>query len=109
MRGFEGERHVAGSLIASLSCQGCHLGSETGTADPLARAGRMGAPSRLTVVCRLCTSRLSCTACHSGPQLEQQVSRQVNSIIHRLGEHVKRTGQGSWRFWDLSICRVTTN
>ncbi|MEZ6150868.1 MAG: hypothetical protein R3C09_12150 [Pirellulaceae bacterium] len=94
VRGFEGERHVAGSLIASLSCQGCHLGSETGTADPLARAGRMGAPKPAhRGLPPLHFEKLSCTACHSGPQLEQQVSRQVNSIIHRLGEHVKRTGQ----------------
>lgn len=35
---------------------------------------------------------MSCTACHSGPSLGQDVPRQVNSIIHRLGEHVKRTG-----------------
>ncbi|MEO8270690.1 MAG: hypothetical protein ABI557_13285, partial [Aureliella sp.] len=94
VRGFEGERHMAGTLIASLSCQGCHMGSEAETIDPLTRAGRMGAPKPAhRGLPPLHFDKLSCTACHSGPQLEQQVARQINSIIHRLGEHVKRTGQ----------------
>ncbi len=94
VRGFEGERHVAGSLIASLSCQGCHLGSKAEMLGPLAEAGRMGAPKPAhRGLPPLHFEKLSCTACHSGPQLEQQVPRQFNSIIHRLGEHVKRTGQ----------------
>lgn len=94
VRGFEGEKHVAGTLIASLSCQGCHLGSEADTIDPLARAGRMGAPRPAhRGLPPLHFEKLSCTACHSGPPPEQHVPRQINSIVHRLGEHVKRTGQ----------------
>ncbi len=93
VRGYEGEKHKEGTLIASLSCQGCHLGNEAATADPLAQAGRMGAPKPAHCgLPPLHFDKLSCTACHSGPQLEEQVPRQFNSIIHHLGEHVKRTG-----------------
>ncbi len=94
VRGFESEQHPAGSLIASLSCQGCHLGSESNATDPLARAGRLGAPKPAHAgLPPLHFDKLSCTACHSGPLSEAIVGRQINSIAHHLGEHIKRTGQ----------------
>lgn len=94
VRGYEGEQHPAGSLIASLSCQGCHLGDNDAAADPLARAGRLGAPRpRHAGLPTLHFEKLSCTACHSGPLPEQSVGRQINSIAHHLGEHIKRTGE----------------
>ncbi len=93
VRGFEGEQHVGGSLMASLSCSGCHMGEQVAGADPLAQPGRMGAPKPVhRGLPPLHFEKISCTACHSGPALEHDVPRQVNSIIHRLGEHVKRTG-----------------
>lgn len=93
VRAFEGEQHVGGALMASLSCQGCHMGDPVSGADPLAQPGRMGAPKPAhRGLPPLHFEKLSCTACHSGSLPEQNVPRQVNSIIHRLGEHVKRTG-----------------
>lgn len=94
VRGFEGEQHVSGgSLMASLSCQGCHMGDQVAGADPLAQPGRMGAPKPAHWgLPPLHFDQLSCTACHSGTLPQQNTPRQVNSIFHRLGEHVKRTG-----------------
>ncbi len=94
VRGFEGEQHPAGALIASLSCQGCHMGSESSESKPLSRAGRMGAPRPAHAgLPPLHFDKLSCTACHSGPLPGETVERQINSIAHRLGEHIKRTGE----------------
>ncbi len=94
VRGFEAEQHGAGSLAASLSCQGCHMGIDVGGGKSLAMAGRMGAPEPAHAgLPPLHFDKLSCTACHSGPLPEENVGRQINSIAHHLGEHVKRTGQ----------------
>ncbi len=98
VRGFSGERHPGGASIASLSCQGCHVGSESThsgslAGDPLAQAGRLGAPNPAhRGLPPLHFEKLSCTACHSGPAPQQEVPRLINSIAHHLGEHVKRTG-----------------
>ena len=94
VRGFESEQHPAGSLAASLSCQGCHLGSEPSSVDSLMLAGRLGAPKPTHAgLPPLHFEILSCTACHSGTLPQEVVGRQINSIAHRLGEHVKRTGE----------------
>lgn len=94
VRGFESEQHPVGSLAASLSCQGCHLGSEPSSVDSLLLAGRLGAPKPTHAgLPPLHFEILSCTACHSGTLPKEVVGRQINSIAHRLGEHVKRTGE----------------
>jgi hypothetical protein len=93
VRGFEGEQHPAGTMIASLSCQGCHLGDDSASGDWLARGGRLGAPKPAHAgLPPVHFEKMSCTACHSGPLPQQQAARQINSIAHHLGEHVKRTG-----------------
>lgn len=87
VRGFEGEKHASGSFAASLSCQGCHLGEDSNT------VGRLGAPRPAHKgLPPLHFEKLSCTACHSGPMLNEQIGRQILSSAHRLGDHVKRTG-----------------
>ena len=94
VRGFEGESHAGGTKIASLSCQGCHVGSETQTASAYEAAGRLGAPTPAHHgIPPLHFDKISCTACHSGPSPSETVSRELNSILHRLGEHERRTGQ----------------
>ncbi|QDV23136.1 cytochrome c3 family protein [Aureliella helgolandensis] len=91
VRGFEGEQHPSGSVATSLSCQGCHMPNDS--ADGLSRAGRMGAPQPAHAgLPPLHFDKLTCTACHSGGLLEPSVGRQLNSIAHHLGQHVKRTG-----------------
>lgn len=92
VRGYDDERHPAGSSIASLSCQGCHVGSREG--EGLQLAGRLGAPlPRHRGIPSLHFEKMTCTSCHSGPAVEATVGRQLNSIAHRLGTHVKRTGE----------------
>ncbi len=93
VRGFDGEQHPAGSLAASLSCQGCHMGTDTnGQHVPV--PGRFGAPRPAhRGLPPLHFDKLTCTACHSGPLPSSQAQRQVNSILHKLGEHIKRTGE----------------
>ncbi len=93
VRGFDHERHPAGSIGASLSCQGCHLGSSDTDGDSLAQAGRLGAPlPEHRGLPPIHFQKLTCTACHSGPPIQQEVPRLINSIAHLLGGHVKRTG-----------------
>ncbi len=101
VRGFEGEVHPAGSMVASLSCQGCHMGGEQAnelsaselSASQLSASGRLGAPRPAhRGLPPLHFEKMTCTACHSGPLPTAEATRQFNSIAHHLGEHVKRTG-----------------
>ncbi len=86
VRGFEGEKHSTNTSVATLSCRGCHMGDE----DEVARVvgGRLGAPKPLhrglpTIHLEL----LSCTACHSGPQLDRdkQAFGVQTAMAHGLG------------------------
>lgn len=98
VRGFDGEQHPAGASIASLSCQGCHM-EQSAAPEPefdseFALSGRLGAPIPAhRGLPPLHFEKMTCTACHSGPVPSQIVGRHMNSITHRLGEHVKRTGE----------------
>ena len=99
VRGYDGELHEAGGLVASLSCQGCHVGDDVGhgsateTGDPLAASGRLGAPMpEHKGLPPIHFEKMTCTACHSGSMPSSEVPREINSIAHRLGEHIKRTG-----------------
>ncbi|MEZ6134384.1 MAG: hypothetical protein R3C53_05680 [Pirellulaceae bacterium] len=90
VRGFDGEVHANGGSVASLSCQGCHVGST----NDAAQTGRMGAPlPGHRGLPPLHFEKMTCTACHSGAAPTKIVSRQLNSIAHHLGAHVKRTGE----------------
>jgi hypothetical protein len=96
VRGYDGEEHASGQLAASFSCQGCHLGASQPEQEPVSWAGRMGAPKPAHVgLPPLHFDKLTCTACHSGPLPTAEIGRQLNSITHRLGEHVRRTGMES--------------
>lgn len=94
VRGYENEQHVAGETIASLSCRGCHIGNDKEAQSILNGSGRFGAPKPAhRGLPALHFDKLTCTACHSGPLTGEMLDRQVNSIAHRLGSHVQRTGQ----------------
>ena len=80
VRGFEGETHPSGQDVSSLSCRGCHLGDDTG------HQGRLGAPKpQHKGLPPLHLDRLSCTACHSGPQLGAEAVRVQTAMAHGLG------------------------
>jgi hypothetical protein len=90
VRGFPAEQHPSGAQAASLSCVGCHLGNQS---DLTVQAGRLGAPQPAhRGLPPVHFEKLTCTACHSGTGLDSVVPRQLQSMTHRLGEHVKRTG-----------------
>jgi hypothetical protein len=92
VRGYDGEQSPVDASIASLSCQGCHVGDHAG--QPLDFTGRLGAPRpQHKGLPPLHFEKMTCTACHSGPAVAASVGHQLNSIIHRLGTHVKRTGE----------------
>ncbi len=93
VRGFEGEVHLDGISIASLTCQGCHVGNPSDSTSSTDIAGRLGAPRpEHRGIPPLHFDKLSCTVCHSGPLPQMTAPRLVNSIVHRLGEHQRRTG-----------------
>ncbi len=79
VRGYEGEEHPSGLSVETLSCRGCHLG-EVGS------GGRFGAPRPLHKgLPPLHLERLSCTACHSGPQPGPQAQQIQTAMAHGLG------------------------
>ncbi|MCA9191026.1 MAG: cytochrome c3 family protein, partial [Planctomycetales bacterium] len=91
VRGFDDEQHVAGNSIASFSCAGCHVGSQD-----LAKnlTGRLGAPRpEHRGIPPLHFDKLTCTACHSGPQPTRQAGKLMNSILHTLGHKSIRDGE----------------
>ncbi len=84
VRGFEGETRADGVSIVTLSCRGCHLGEPDGT-NPIP-GGRMGAPKPLhRGLPPVHLTRLSCTACHSGPRPTMQALQVQTAMAHALG------------------------
>lgn len=72
---------------ATLSCRGCHLGTDS------AAGGRLGAPQpahRGLPAYHL--EKLACTACHSGPMPGQAPLRVQTSRAHGLGLPSKHRG-----------------
>ncbi|MGC9327776.1 MAG: hypothetical protein ACP5I1_09095, partial [Candidatus Hinthialibacter sp.] len=84
VRGYEGES-TANPLAAALSCEGCHLGEESGG---LRTAGRLGAPVPThRGLPAVHFEKLTCTACHSGPRPQAKTRRVKTSMAHGLGTH----------------------
>lgn len=84
IRGYEGEAETTGrAAVASLTCQGCHLGA---TPAAVPREGRRGAPRpQHTGIPPVHFQRLACTACHSGPWPSDTTMRVKTSRAHALG------------------------
>ena len=84
VRAFEGEKHSTNMNVATLSCRGCHMGEEDDAAHVV--GGRMGAPKPLhRGLPTIHLDKLSCTACHSGPQPGEQALRVQTAMAHGLG------------------------
>ncbi|MHB8955226.1 MAG: cytochrome c3 family protein [Pirellulaceae bacterium] len=84
VRAFEGERDPTGVNVASLSCRGCHMDDESSAAPVV--GGRLGAPKPLhRGLPPIHLERLSCTACHSGPQPSDDALRVQTAMAHGLG------------------------
>jgi cytochrome b subunit of formate dehydrogenase len=72
-----------GGSGADLTCAGCHLADEP---NRVFANGRAGAPfPKHAGLPPLHFEKLSCTACHSGPQPEVSTRRLKTSQAHRLG------------------------
>ncbi|KAA1261071.1 hypothetical protein LF1_36150 [Rubripirellula obstinata] len=92
VRGFEGQQHSNPDAMVTLSCAGCHLGQE-GSSDPALLAGRLGSPKPLHEgLPPIHFEKLACTACHSGPMIDEQAQRLMTSLAHSLGEKGRRKG-----------------
>lgn len=97
VRGYEGEQNPSGHDVATLSCRGCHLGTDHQgdevSENVLARAGRLGSPKPMHAgLPPIHFEKMSCTACHSGPAPRQEALRVMTSLAHGLGEQGHRTG-----------------
>lgn len=103
VRGFDGETRLDGIPLGTLSCRGCHLGTEestlhTSSPDALvslaSRAGRLGSPIPLHAgMPPIHFEKLSCIACHSGPAPREEAIRLMTSLAHSLGVKERRSGQ----------------
>ncbi len=98
VRGYQGQSHPSGVSVETLSCSGCHLGSESSMSgasslDVAARAGRLGSPRpQHAGLPPIHFERLACTACHSGPAPRDEAIRMMTSLAHSLGASDHRTG-----------------
>ncbi len=83
-RGYEGEESVSTNpLVATSSCESCHLGVKD-SSSPL--AGRLGAPvPEHWGIPTVHFDKLTCTACHSGPWPSEKTILTKTSRAHRLG------------------------
>jgi hypothetical protein len=81
--GSGGTGASASAEDVSVSCRGCHLATEP---DRVFARGRMGAPyPKHEGLPPIHFTKLSCTACHSGPAPEANVRQLKTSQAHRLG------------------------
>ncbi|MEM9644186.1 MAG: hypothetical protein AAF989_04255 [Planctomycetota bacterium] len=96
VRGFEGQSHLSGNSVETLSCKGCHLGADFSATDDdevIGLAGRLGSPEPMHAgLPPLHFEKLSCTACHSGPRPGKQALGWMTSLAHKLGSKAHRSG-----------------
>jgi hypothetical protein len=72
---------------ATLTCKGCHLGTEDGKVP---QGGRLGAPMpKHAGIPPIHFEKMNCTACHSGTWPEDSPGRWRTARIHKLGLHGK--------------------
>jgi hypothetical protein len=83
-RGYQGESSTStNQLVATSTCEGCHLGEES-SSEPV--AGRLGAPvPKHLGIPPIHFEKLSCTACHSGPWPKEKTILTKTARAHRLG------------------------
>jgi hypothetical protein len=85
-RGYEGQPDNENVHLASLTCQGCHVGNAEDSHIPY--AGTAGAPfPEHPGIPTIHFEKLTCTACHSGTWPEEETGRIKTSMAHALGVH----------------------
>jgi hypothetical protein len=85
IRGYEDKPETENSQEVALSCRGCHLANEK---ERNFARGRLGAPyPEHTGIPPIHFTKLTCTACHSGPRPEADTRRLKTSQAHKLGGH----------------------
>lgn len=90
-RGYLGEKNPTAPSVATLSCKGCHYGSDgsavSGAGDGRnALGGRLGSPQpRHTGIPALHFEKLACTTCHAGPVPAADAQPMQSSKAHKLG------------------------
>ncbi|MGB7344872.1 MAG: hypothetical protein WBD20_11705 [Pirellulaceae bacterium] len=90
-RGFEDEANPSGKAVETLSCAGCHLGTDDTSITT--RGGRLGSPTPLHAgLPPVHFEKLSCTACHGGPAPRDEALRLMTSLAHGLGDKGHREG-----------------
>jgi hypothetical protein len=84
-RGYEENDNLSkNEIAASLTCRGCHLGSENSEGPPL--SGRLGAPKPThNGMPPVHFDKLSCTTCHSGNWPKEEPISIKTSMAHALG------------------------
>jgi hypothetical protein len=97
VRGFAGEENPSGHDVTTLSCSGCHLGTDSHggevSRDVMKRAGRLGSPTPLHEgLPPIHFEKMSCTACHAGPAPRDQAIGIMTSLAHGLGKKDHRSG-----------------
>ncbi|MBT3198904.1 MAG: hypothetical protein HN350_03215 [Phycisphaerales bacterium] len=85
VRGYPGEAKLRKDPdVASLSCKGCHIGTD-GT-GARAMGGRLGAPvPKHAGLPPVHMKKLTCTACHSGPMPKSEPTRVRTARMNRMG------------------------
>lgn len=92
------ERQLGAELssIETLTCRGCHLGSESGNQSSVRVAGRLGAPRPAHKgLPPVHFEKLACTACHSGPFPSDAVQIVHTSLAHKLGLQAPTRGENT--------------
>jgi len=86
VRGYEEEAEDRGNpSVASLTCEGCHIGNKK---SHVPQTGRLGAPRpKHTGLPTIHFEKLSCTACHSGSLPSKKANLVKTSQAHGLGTH----------------------
>lgn len=97
VRGYAGEEHPTDRDVSTLSCSGCHLGTDTVdgefSRDVTKRPGRLGSPRPMHEgLPPIHFEKMSCTACHGGPVPRDQAIRIMTSLAHGLGRQGHRSG-----------------
>jgi len=86
VRGYRHDPALADEAVKTLTCKGCHLGSDESKLGEFAAGGRMAAPRpEHEGIPPLHFHEMSCTSCHSGPTPEMTTQRLQTSIGHELG------------------------
>jgi nitrate/TMAO reductase-like tetraheme cytochrome c subunit len=87
-RSYPDDPAIEAEPAKTLSCKGCHLGTDQSKPGRFAAGGRMAAPKPVHAgIPPIHFEEMSCTSCHSGPNPTEpgHTQRVQTSLAHRLG------------------------